>query len=336
MGLFSSQLSLKQLAPLCRQWATAHEAGISMLASLELLQRRVRNRRLRGIIGRIADRIKEGGTLADSLRSESKYFPPLMIETVHAGEVSGQLDKVLKDLAQYFEDRREALLRMLGLYGYLVLLLLATWFIGTFALMLIGKVAVASGPVKLDSFAAQYAWFHLYWLCIFGLVLAGIVFLARMGIWKWVWGAFSTFVWPVSSITKKLTMARYCRCLGLLIEAGVPITVALERAAAAAGNPYIERDLLEAIPPVRQGMTLTQAYAGSRYMTATALHMLEVGEESGNMEIQLRKVSEWNVQEAELAAKTLSYVVYIAAYLVVGLIVLLVLLSFYSTYLGRF
>lgn len=333
MGLFSSQLTLKQLVPLCRQWATAHDAGIPMLASLELLQRRLRSKHMRGIISRLEDQIKDGNTLAGALRSESRYFPPLMIESIHAGEVGGQLDKVLRDLAQYFEDRREMFMRMLGMFIYPIFLLIAAWFLGTFALKLISESG-GSG-FSFDDFLVGYFWFQVKWMCVFAAMFGVIVILARVGIWQWIWGAFSTFVWPVSPITKRLAMARYCRCLALLIQAGVPITQALQRSAGAAGNPYIERDLLQTIPPVREGATLTQAFEGSRYMPITAKHMLEVGEESGNMEIQLQKVSEWYMQEAEVAMKFLTTALYFAVYIGVAFVVLLILLSFYGSYFNR-
>jgi type II secretory pathway component PulF len=108
----------------------------------------------------------------------------------------------------------------------------------------------------------------------------------------------------------------------------------MERAAATTMNPYIERDLLQAIPYLQRGMTLDEALAPLRCLSPTAREMLHVGEQSGKLEQQLRKAADYHMEEANYSLQILTRVFGVAIVLAVALLIGYIVISFYTTYYG--
>ncbi len=339
MGILSSELPMKSMVPLCRQLATAYDAGIPLVQTFDLLQREMKDPRVRAVMGRIRDRIKSGATLAEAARAESKYLPNYVVEVLAAGEVGGKLDVMFRDLAAYFEDRLAMRRQIIASLAYPAFVLCTAWFMGTFAIRMIRQVIASvfetrGGAFSFVDYIYGYLWFQGKAMAIVAIIVAIAIILARMGVLKWIWAAVATHVWPFAPVTKRFGLARFFRSMSLLIGAGLPIHRCIERSAAVVNNPYIERDLLKAIPGVMQGRTLTESFAGSRYLLPTAYEMLHVGEETGSLELQLRKVSQFFLEEASHAVAMALKVLSAAAIIVVGCVVGYVVISFYGSYLG--
>ena len=86
MGLFSSRLTAREMAPMCRQLATSYDAGIPILQGLALAARHSASSKVRGLLGRIHARIRKGATLMDAARVEQKLLPDFFVEVLGAGE----------------------------------------------------------------------------------------------------------------------------------------------------------------------------------------------------------------------------------------------------------
>jgi type II secretory pathway component PulF len=120
----------------------------------------------------------------------------------------------------------------------------------------------------------------------------------------------------------------------LLLNAGLPITRCIEASAAITANPYIERDLLKAIPEIKAGSTLIDAFGHTRSLTPMAREMLLVGEQSGNLDLQMKKVSEFHLAEAneavQIATKVAAQLIFFALAALIGYIVI----TFYANLYG--
>lgn len=339
MGLTSPQLHIKRMVPLCRKLATAYDAGIPMLQALGLVQRDLKDPKTRDLLTRMQDKIRQGATLEEAARSESRYLPTYVVEAIAAGEHGGRLDVMFNDLADYFEDRLTMRREIVGALVYPVILMLLAWFMGTFAIMLIKDVITSAfhrggGSYDFLAFGGSYLKLQGITLALAAIAAVCLIFLARIGVWRWIWGFFSTHFWPLSPITRRFALARFFRSMSLLIGGGVAIDRCIERSATVASNPYIERELLKAVRPVKEGYTLTEAFSPLRYLTPTAREMITVGEESGKLEAQLRKVSQWYSQEAVHAAQIATKVLYFAIYMGAALAVGYVIITFYTTLYG--
>jgi len=130
MGLFSTKLSLKTLAPLCRQLAASYEAGIPITQTLALVGSTSVNKQARFVLSSMEQAILKGATLSTAVRAQRRYLPELFIELVSVGETGGRLDVVFRDLTAYYEDRLALRRVIISKLTYPAFLLIAAWFWG--------------------------------------------------------------------------------------------------------------------------------------------------------------------------------------------------------------
>ncbi|MFA6242553.1 MAG: type II secretion system F family protein [Candidatus Hydrogenedentales bacterium] len=338
MGLFSPQIDLKKMVPLCRQLATTHDAGIPIVRALDVVGRQQKDRQVREMLIKMNDSIKDGSSLAEAARAQSRLLPTFFIELIASGERGGKLDVMLRDLAQYFEDRLAMQRQITRAMTYPIIQLMFAWFCGTFALRLIPKVTAGIAgkgePFDLMAYFREYAIFQAQAMLVFATVFAVCVVLSRLGYFGYVWGFFATKVWPLSTVTKKFGLARFFRSMSLLIGSGLRIDHCVESSAAVTANPYMQKDLVKAIPLIRDGCTLVEAFTASRYLTPTAREMIHIGEISGQLETALRKVSQYHLDEAthavNIATKVFSVLIGLAMAGLVGYIIITFYMRLYG------
>jgi type IV pilus assembly protein PilC len=337
MALFSPEISTKEMVPLCRQIATAYDAGIPVVKSLEMAADNASSRKAQQVFRRMSEDCRGGSTLSDAVRMHEKHLPRFFIEVLASGERGGRLDVMLRDLAQFFEDRQRISRSVVGAMTTPILQIIAAWFLGTFALGLISRIDLeAREPFNFMEYLRDYFIFQ-------GIVLGGVAVvilvlwvLGKTGAIGSMWGWFSTHVWPFKNMTRKFALARFFRSMSLLIESGIDIRHCIISSAETTTNSYVKKDLLKAVPLVNQGVSLSEAFSGSRTLTPVAHEMLFVGEQSGRLDESLRKVSEYEFEEGMAATDRAVKILRVALTLAVGLLVGFIVISFYSRYLGMF
>jgi type IV pilus assembly protein PilC len=333
MGLFSTQISARHMAPLCHQLATHHNAGIPILRSLELIGHQTRYHKVKTVVESIRDDVQRGMTLTDAAARQGRYVPRVFIELLAAGEKGGRLDYVLRDLAKYYEDRLATKRAIAAMMAYPALQLTLGWFLGSFALMIVGQ-QFSSINALFEWIVWGYGMFQLKVIAAAAILFFGSALLSRLGVAPSLWTWLTTFVWPVCLLTRKFALARFFRTFSLLVSSGMNIVHCVDRAAATTGNPYIQRDLMKAVEPIRQGETLASAFTRCNWIPTMAFEMLTVGEESGDLDVQLRRVSDALLAEAEHAATIAARVLNVAILLGVGLVLGFVIIRFYMNLYG--
>ena len=344
MGVFSSQIRTKDLVPLCRQISTSYGAGIPILKVLDYAGEHSRNGAVRKVMRSMSDDVRRGSTLGDAARAQSKYLPLFFIGLLATGERGGQLDVMLKDLADYYEDRLSMQRMIVQMMTYPIIQMAFAWFFGTFAFGMLGVIQEAlDSPTGGEGVGAVTAYFQRYLvfqaqaMAALAVLLVIAIILARMGLLSWITCFFTTHIWPVSIVTIKFGLARFFRSLSLLLGAGVSVMTAIKSSAEITSNPYMEKDLLKAIPPIRDGSTLVEAFAHTKCLTPLAREMLLVGEQSGNLEGSLKKVSEYHLQEATqavtMATKFFTVVLLLGMAGLVGYLIITFWTKFYGSML---
>jgi type IV pilus assembly protein PilC len=333
----TSEISSRHLVPLCRQMATSYDAGIPIIRTLDLMADNARDSRSKQVFRSMADDTRNGATLGEAARRQQKYLPRFFIELLHSGELGGRLDVMLHDMADYYEDRLAMQRKIVGAMVYPALQLTAAWFLGTFALGLIGRLNLDSGEaISISGYINEYLLFQGLAMGILAVVVIGIIVLSRLGLISWSWGLILNYMWPLSNVARKFSLARFFRGFSLLIGSGMNIKSCITNAAAISGNAYIEKDLLQAVPRVAEGATLVEAFAPCRTLTPVAREMLLVGEHSGNLEQSLRKVSEYHLEEGRHAVQVASKIMGVLIVLAVGGLVGAIVISFFSKYYSMF
>lgn len=292
-----NRFNAKRMALLCHELSTTYEAGLPIVRSLSLLADGSPSRAMRRSLRRLASDIERGATLADAIHWQGRRFPTFFRELVAGGEVTGTLGPALRHLTAYYEDRVALQRRILTMLTYpFVVFVCAVFVIPLFELY--AKSAFGLAPRDAPNE------FLLHSVLTWGVNIAILVALVRLGILNAVWSVVGTYLPPFSDITRHFALGRFFRALALFLESGFGAAKSVEHAAAVSGNAFIRRRLLRALPAVRRGEPLSEALAATRYVGAQSLMMLAVGEESGKVDETLAKISHYHIEDGLFRLRT--------------------------------
>lgn len=339
MSLLSPQIDTKSMVPVCRQLATSFDAGIPIIKTLEHVGQNSKDGKVKRVLMEMSDSLRNGSTLGDAAHAQSKYLSPFFVQLLAVGERGGHIDVMLTDLAQYFEDRLQLQRKIRGMMFMPFVQLVFAWYLGTFALGMIDVINAGiegrgGGGSGVSEYFSQYLNFQRNVGLVFIAIIVLAVILSRFGVLGWITGAFTTFIWPLSVVTRKFALARFFRSFALLLGSGLGMTKCIEGSATVTGNPYISAKLENAIDPIKHGATLSEALDVTGQLTPMAREMIVVGEQAGSLEKQMNKVSEYHLAEAsaavEMATKIFGFMILLAVGILIGYIVI----SFYSNLYG--
>ncbi|MBM3855521.1 MAG: hypothetical protein FJ399_20595, partial [Verrucomicrobia bacterium] len=240
--------------------------------------------RLRRLLPPILDRIKEGGSLADALRTQRRYVPDDVIELVAAAERGGKVEAAFDHLAHDYELRLEFLRSMVRQLTYpLTLWVSAGYIIPFFKDMYFTQDSI-------EVYAAKFLLnVFLSWL---PLIIVWIT-LRHFGLLDKLVYAVASRTWPWRGILHHIALVRFFRCLAMLLDAGLGTPQAIERAAASTVNPRVRKALAKTVPLVQQGADLTEALQSTGMLPDLAIEMVRTGEYSGRLDDLLRKTAQY-------------------------------------------
>ncbi len=337
----------RDLALFTRQLSTLFEAGIPLVRGLRGLAKDESNRVLSRTVGRVAETVEGGNSLADALAEHPRVFNNLYISMVRAGESAGTLDKILQELAVYLEklDAIKTKVRAAMSYPSFVFI-----FAIAITLFLLLKIVPTFEGIYA-SFGAKLPGPTLVVLGVSHLIrdnavisislLIGVIVL----FWLWTKTASGRYVKdgfligvPVfGPIIRKATISRMNRTLGILLQSGLPVLDALELTKGATGNAVLARALDGVKDRVSRGEELTPAFRATRRMPEMVLQLMATGEESGQLDSMLLKSSEFYDRQVEAAVQGLTSLIEPILIIFVGLIVGVVVVTMFLPifYLGQ-
>ncbi|HKX16565.1 MAG TPA: type II secretion system F family protein [bacterium] len=330
---------LKDLTVFTRQLATMINAGLTIIASLAILQAQATSQRLREILGKVRGEVEGGLPLSDSLGSHPEAFNQLYVNMVRAGETGGALDDVLGRLSTFLE--KELALRQkiksamvypiliasaaVGIVGFIVFFILPK-FVNVFQDLGVPLPLPTRFLIWVTVASRQY-WY------VFPLVFIVAVYGFRYYI-----GTPSGRVWfdgfklkmPLfGPVNRNVVMARFCRTLGTLIHSGVPILHALDVVSKATSNVVLIKAIDAVRTSIREGETISGPLQQSGIFPPMVVQMVAVGERTGALDSMLAKVADFYDTEVEYAVAALTSVLEPMLIMVMGGIVGFIVISFY-------
>jgi MSHA biogenesis protein MshG len=298
------------------QMAAVAESGIPFVSGLKAIREQTGNAQLRAALGRITGRIEGGRTLADALDAEPDIFPTIYVKTIAAGESAGKVPEVLLALARYQEQESEtrAQIKSAMTYPALVVgaLVIATIFMLVFVVPQFAKM--------FDKFAGQLPVPTRILLAISGAItnhyllvgLGGVVAilgLRRMLNYQSVrsWLDMRLLKLPVfGNLLLGVYMVRFIELLDLLTQAALPITQSINVTADSMSNAAIRQDVRGMLRSVEGGRSLTEAFAGTRWLTPLVKRMLAIGEQAGRTDQIFAYLRTYYARQTERGVKLLS------------------------------
>ena len=320
-SLFGQRVPLKHLVPFLRQAGTMLRAGIGIRQVLDTLAAGTSNRRLQEAIGRMSERVEAGDSLEEALRAAGPVFPEMMVRVLVVGETAGGLDRMFRELADYFEWWRMTLRRLLGQLVYPLFMLAAL----AHVLALVRYFGALEGDPRVPLL--------LFYLGVPAVLFAPKVMRLLVG-HSLLFDALVLKVPLVGKHIRTLLLARFSLALELLMDAGVGIDEALERAAQSTGNEAFVRGIRPAVERVLEGDSFTESLARTGMFPRTFLARMQTAEESGALVEDLHRLAQDSAEEARFAIGALTVAAAWVVYAVIGLVLIYYILLLGSRYAG--
>jgi type IV pilus assembly protein PilC len=322
-GLGIGRVSAKQLTAFTRQLSTLQDAGLPLLRSLQILEGQMRPGAMKNVLVGVCEDVEGGAALSEAMSKHPRAFDKLYVKMVAAGEIGGVLDVILQRLAEFMEKSQKLRRKIRGAMVYpvvvitvaiAILVFIMIWIIPKFeeifkefgvelpalTLWLINTSRWVAGA---NPDQALGGWVYI----VFSPVVLFVLFklIRKAGPGKAV--TDTLFLWtPVfGPLVRKTTIARFTRTLGTLISAGVPILEAILITRDTSGNWVFERALAKVHDSIREGESFAEPLRESKTCDAIVVNMIDVGEETGELDAMLMKVADNYDEEVDVAVASL-------------------------------
>jgi general secretion pathway protein F len=328
-------VSTLDLALATRQLATLIGAGIPLVEALGALTEQVESTRLKQVLGAARDRVNEGASLADAFAA-SGIFGDLFVSMVRAGEAGGALEQVLERLAAYLEGQVRLQNRVMGIILYplmmlgfsvLVVGLLVVFVLPQITELLLSLNAPLPLPTRVIIAMSEFArsWWWALLIVAIGIGV-GLRMMIRTERGRVRWDAFRLRVPVLGRVVRQLSISRFSRTLSTLLSGGIPIVKAMDIARLVANNAIIGRAVSKAAESLTEGATLAGPLRASGEFPPLVIHMVDVGERSGELEPMLAKIAESYDEQVESSITRLTALLEpLLILLMVGIVIVIIL-----------
>lgn len=306
--LFKS-ISVKDVAGMTRQLSILLNANIPLIDSLAATQDQTENPDIRKALGDIKEKVSEGSRLGDCMQSYPKIFDPIYIHMVKAGEASGALDIILARLAEYKEGQDELKSKVTSAMTYPILMV-----VGSVAMLaylfteVIPKIAgvikkqKAALPLPTEIVLGITEFVQNYWLLVlifFAILIFGFRYWKKTPKGHQKFDEMMLRVPLFGKLTLKIAVARFSRTLSTLLSSGVQLLQALGIVKNVMNNVVLEKMVAEVMVDVKEGENLADTLKATGQFPSMFLHMIAVGEKTGQLEEMLDKVASTYSKEVE-------------------------------------
>ena len=301
----------KTLAIFTRQFSVMIDAGLPLVQCLQILGEQQDNKAFQRIVLQVREDVESGSSLANAMKKHPQAFSELYVNMVAAGEAGGILDTILQRLATYIEKaaRLKAQVKAAMIYPISVIsiAMLVVYIILWKVIPVFGALFTSLGaelPLPTRIVVALSKFISRFWWLIVGLVVAGVIAIRRYYATEQGRLVIDSLLLKapiLGLVLRKIAVARFCRTLGTLLSAGVPVLESLDITARTSGNAVIERSILEVRKAVEEGKNLADPLKTTNQFPPMVVQMISVGEATGAMDTMLGKIAEFYEDEVDTA-----------------------------------
>ena len=336
----------KSLALLCSQLAIELKAGLPLVSSLRLVAENEEDKTLKKILLNVADEVHAGHSLADSFANQGPQLPRTFIETIRAGEESGQLDICFERLQKYYENSDMISSKVASAMIYPAMLIAV-------AIVVVIVIMVAAVPVFEESFASMGNELPLptkmliarsnfmtdnllLLIAIVAAIVISLILYGKTDHGRHTYARLLLTIPGLNLVNKMNAASQFAATLSTMLSAGLPLVQAAKITAATAENLLIQEDIEAAIDGVIEGHTLCDGLRKSKWLPNLLLEMTAVGEETGRMEETLVVISNYYTKEVDTAVKRALDIMNPIITMFLAVIVVFILLSVYLPIFGMY
>ncbi len=345
-GFFSrvKPISAETLALTTRQFSTLLLSGTPLTEALSILSENCANRRLGGVLLKLKEGVVGGATLSSAMAAHPEIFSPFYRGLISSAEVSGGMETVLLELADYLESRARTLRELKTALTYPVLMLavgvIVVGFLFVFVVPKITRIFEESNnslplitTVLIFITDTVLRYWPLFILAVAGLAAGSKKYYRHKRVRPYLDRLLLRTPW-VGKLASSFFISTMCRTLGSLLSGGVPLLGALEVTKGVLSNVEYKRIMDTAIQECAEGSALSASLKNSSNIPSMVAHMINVGEKSGNLDSMLLTTAKSYEEQFSTGLKRaitlIEPLMILAMGLIVGLIVLAILLPIFE------
>jgi len=330
---------MKEKVVFMRQMATMVGAGLPLTRALEIMVQQTSNPMFKKVLKEVLSAIQSGKSLANSFREQDEVFDPITLNLIEAGEESGNLEIILEKLASELEDSKSLgdKLKSAMIYPIIILVIIIV------VMVLMMLVLVPSMASIYSDFGAELpfatrllmnmsTFFTKYWwaiLVVLAVIFIGMKYYLDTAKGKRNFDKITLKIPAIGGIISKMQLSQFTRILALLLGSGLSIIKALELTAQSLKNEMFRDTVLAAKEEVEKGGALAIPIARSEYFPLLVSSMIAVGEETGEIDAVLVKVSQYYKEEVDVATSNLSSILEPLFLVIMGLAIGFIALAVY-------
>ena len=307
------KVKVRDFAVFCRQFVAILSAGVSVINALQMMSEQTENKSLQKAVIHLVDDLGKGETLSAAMRKE-KVFPSIFVNLVAAGEATGSLETAFERMATQFEKEAtlKAIIKKAAIYPIIVLFVaigvifaMMTFvipnFMEMFADMDIEMPALTRAVIAMSDFFVDFWWLII--IAVIGIV-AGIKAYGRTISGRVLFGTLKLKFPGMGQLQTKTNCATFARTLSTLLRAGVPMMEALDITGNSMdSNILFQRAVYQTRDQVGNGVALSKPLKMSGLFPPMVVHMVSIGEETGNLEDMLESIAEYYEEEVAEATE---------------------------------
>lgn len=336
----------KEVVMFSKQLALLIEAGTDVVAALELLQEQITNRALQTMVKEVIIAVRGGAKLSQAMSRHPKAFSRLYCRTVAIGEETGNLEQVLRQMANYIEKEALAAKKVKSAMIYpiivvlLVIMVIAVMvffvmpnFMGLYGALGAELPMATRALLAISGFLLSYWWAVL--LAVLG-VAAGLYAYIKTPAGRYWWDSFKLKMPLIGPVTRFSELARYANTVATLFRAGVPLPEIMTLSIDNAQNKVIVGALTTVRDEMLKGQGLSRPMSRNPIFPALIVQMAAVGEGTGNLDATMDTVAQSYEMEANDRTDALIAAITPATTVIMGGIVAFIALALVSAMYGVF
>ena len=334
---FNRKVKLKDIAIFCRQFYVMLDSGLSIGKALNILIEQGEKPKLREALIGVNGELKRGETLASSMRKRKDVFPNLLTSMIDAGERSGNLDIILKRMAEYYEKETKIRGKIKSAMIYPIVLgvvaIIAITFILTFVMPTFVQMFEENNvdlPMSTKMVLETSKMLGKYGIIIFLILVTAIILLGKYlkseeGQYKL--SIINLKIPVIKKLTQKIIVSRFTRTMGIVSSSGMSLVTSIEIVASVVGNKIAEKELLKVKEKVLKGEGLGDSIMNIKIFPPMLASMVKIGEEAGSLDSILDKTADFYDDELEREIKTATALIEPSMIVLMGIIIGFLLIS---------
>ncbi|MBO3313734.1 type II secretion system F family protein [Clostridium perfringens] len=334
---FNSKVKLKDIAVFCRQFYVMLDSGLSIGKALNILIEQCEKPKLREALIGVNGELKRGETLASSMRKRKDVFPNLLTSMIDAGERSGNLDIILKRMAEYYEKEtkirgkiKSAMIYpiVLGVVAIIAITFILTFVMPTFVQMFeennVDLPMSTKMVLRTSKMSGKYG-IIIFLILVTAIILLGKYLKSEEGQYKL--SSINLKIPVIKKLTQKIIVSRFTRTMGIVSSSGMSLVTSIEIVASVVGNKIAEKELLKVKEKVLKGEGLGDSIMNIKIFPPMLASMVKIGEEAGSLDSILDKTADFYDDELEREIKTATALIEPSMIVLMGIIIGFLLIS---------